>query len=250
MAVGVCVFHAVTLWGQEFSASDAVGKSSFLDNKERIVNFGLKGGFTSALFLVPELTVNGLGIEEVQNNYRIGYFGSIFMRINFGRHFLQPEMSYNVNRCDITFDKPLSGDELTDPFSQEASISSDIHSIDIPVIYGYNFIKQGAYSLGVFGGPKIRYILAKQSKVDFQNFDVEDIHETLRPFNICVTMGVAVTISRVFFDFRYDIGLHNMSKRITYLPSAENEGSPQGDKAGISFKRRDNVLSFSLGVFF
>lgn len=73
---------------------------------DRRVNFGIKGGFTSSLFLVSDLILNGTVIDEVQNNYKIGYFGSLFMRINFNRHFLQPELSYTINRCNITFESP------------------------------------------------------------------------------------------------------------------------------------------------
>ena len=50
---------------------------------DRRVNFGVKGGFTSSLFLVSDLVLNGTVINEVQNNYKIGFFGSFFMRINF-----------------------------------------------------------------------------------------------------------------------------------------------------------------------
>lgn len=215
------------------------------------VNFGIKGGFTSSLFLVSNFSVNGVSIDEVQNNYKIGYFGSVFMRVNFDRHFLQPEISYNVNRCNITFEKPLPEEAAAGTIPVEASITSSIHSIDIPVIYGYNFIKQGPYSLAVFGGPKVRYIWDKKSKVTFENFDQQNIEEKLRPLNLSLTMGVAVTISRVFFDFRYDIGLHNISKRVTYkVPTTDNTVDETASTNEIRFHRRDNVLSFSLGVFF
>ena len=98
--------------------------------------------------------------------------------------------------------------------------------------------------LSVFGGPKLRYIMNKQSDIDFENFDQQNIQEYLQPLNVSFTIGVAVTVSRIFFDFRYDLGLHNMSKRITY------EVSPDaiGDSYEIHFNRRDNVLSFSLGI--
>lgn len=210
---------------------------------DRPVNFGMKGGFTSSLFLVSNLTLNGVTINEVQNNYKIGYFGSIFMRINFDHHFLQPEISYNVNRCNITFERPTSDDVPM----EMASITSSIHSIDIPVIYGYNVVKESPYSLAVFGGPKLRYIWNKKSEVTFENFEQQDLSEKLRPLNVSFTLGVAVTISRVFFDFRYDIGLHNISREVIYEHSS-NEENPSTDK--IRFHRRDNVLSFSLGIFF
>lgn len=215
------------------------------------VNFGAKGGFTASLFLIPHFTVNGVSIDEVQNNYKVGYFGSLFMRINIGRHYLQPEVSYNVNRCNITFDKPLPEDTPEGIVAEQASITSSLHSIDIPVIYGYNFIKNGPYSLGIFAGPKLRCLLTHQSKVTFENFDQDNIQETLRRFNLSATFGVAVTISKIFFDFRYDIGLHNISKRIAYVvPADDGTIETQDAGKGMHFHRRDNVLSFSLGVFF
>ncbi len=218
----------------------------------RHINFGIKGGFTSTLFAVSDLTINGVKINEVQNNYKIGYFGSVFMRINFKRHFLQPEISYTINQCNITFEKPLTQESTTEQGTiQYASVTSSIHSFEVPVIYGYNIIKEGPYSLAVFGGPKFRYIWDKQSETTFENFDQQDINEDLYPINISFVMGVAVTISRVFFDFRYDLGLHNISKRVSYTPAIENNAGSEPDPSNqIRFHRRDNVLSFSLGIFF
>ena len=120
--------------------------------------------------LVSQFSVNGVPIDEVQNNYKIGYFGSLFMRINFDRHFLQPEISYNINRCNITFEKPLPENAASGALPEEASITSSIHSIDIPVIYGYNFVKEGPYSLAVFGGPKVRYIWDRKRRHRLREF--------------------------------------------------------------------------------
>lgn len=250
----ICLYltaFSATMWGQTPVVPGTYDEDHPKTRNDRAVNFGIKGGFTSSLFLVSNFSVNGVVIEEVQNNYKIGQFGSIFMRLNVGRHFLQPEISYNVNRCNITFEKPLTEDAPVGAIPEEASITSSIHSIDIPVIYGYNFIKEGPYSLAVFAGPKIRYIWDQKSKVTFENFDQQDIKEKLRPLNLSVTAGVAVTISRVFFDFRYDIGLHNISKSVTYgIPADGNAANEADSNNEIRFQRRDNVLSFSLGVFF
>lgn len=238
------LFFPATTWGQSHLVpGTAVEEPLKKHHHDRPVNFGIKGGFTSSLFLVSNLTLNGITIDEVQNNYKIGYFGSVFMRINFERHFLQPEISYNINRCNITFEKPAAEDAPL----EMASITSEIRSVDIPVIYGYNVIKEGPYSLAVFGGPKFRYIWNKKSEVTFENFDQQGIKERLRPLNLSFTLGVAVTISRIFFDFRYDIGVHNISRKVTYDDGVV-EGDPPADE--IRFHRRDNVLSFSFGVFF
>lgn len=239
------------MWGQHPSVPGTYDDDHPKTPNERSVNFGVKGGFTSSLFLVSNFSVNGVAIDEVQNNYKIGYFGSVFMRLNVERHFLQPEISYNINRCNITFEKSLPDDAPVGAIPEEASITSSIHSIDIPVIYGYNIIKEGPYSLAIFGGPKIRYIWSRKSEITFENFDQQNIKEKLRPLNLSITAGVAVTISRIFFDFRYDIGLHNISKHVTYDVSSNGNINTEADSNNeIRFNRRDNVLSFSFGVFF
>ena len=248
---GLCLLaFPAMMWGQAPAVPGTTDEEHLKSHHDRPVNFGVKGGVTSSLFLVSNFSVNGVAIDEVQNNYKIGYFGSLFIRINFDRHFLQPEISYNVNRCNITFEKPLPEGAPAGTVPAEASITSSIHSIDIPVIYGYNFIKEGPYSLAAFGGPKIRYIWDKKSEVTFERFDQLNIREELRPLNLSFTVGIAVTISRIFFDFRYDIGLHNISKRVTYEAPANNPADGSGSNNEIRFHRRDNVLSFSLGVFF
>lgn len=250
ICIWLLVFSAM-MWGQTSAVSGTYDKDYPKTRHDRIVNFGAKSGFTASLFLVSNFNVNGVAITEVQNNYKIGYFGSLFMRINADRHFLQPEISYSVNRCNITFEKTLPDDAPAGTIPKEASITSSIHSIDIPVIYGYNFIKEGPYSLAVFCGPKIRCIWDQKSKVTFDNFDQQNVKEKLRPINLSITTGVAVTISRVFFDFRYDIGLHNISKNVTYGVDADGDITTEAaDNNEIRFHRRDNVLSFSLGIFF
>ena len=99
MGLYLLAFPAM-MWGQTPVVPGTADEEHSGHHKETPVNFGFKGGFTSSLFLVSQFSVNGVPIDEVQNNYKIGYFGSLFMRINFDRHFLQPEISYNINRCN------------------------------------------------------------------------------------------------------------------------------------------------------
>ncbi len=211
----------------------------------RKVNFGIKAGFNSSMFLVSDFKIKDVTIDEIQNNFQIGYFGAFFMRINMKKHFLQPEISYNISRCEITFDK--LGSQHPDIEPEYASVASSIHSIDFPVLYGYNVVKEGPYGMSLFAGPKLRYIWGKQNTITFDNFDQKGIQEELYPFNVNVVVGVAVNISRIFFDFRYEQGLRNISKSVTY-DSLNPDGSL--GVSDITFRRRDNVLSFSLGVIF
>lgn len=216
------------------------------------INFGIKAGFTSSLFLVSDLSVNEVAIEEVQNNYKIGYFVSAFMRYNIKHFFLQPEVSYAINRCQLQIDQQIEPDILIDS-SKPVSIDSKIHSIDIPLLVGYNLISEYPYSMAVFAGPKFRYILNNNSEEEISNIKDISIDEEFRKITLSMTLGVNVTISKIFFDFRYDIGCHNISKKVnnTYIGQDLDQIVVNGiSPYQLNFKRRDNILSFSLGLFF
>lgn len=224
------------------SLSSVHAQNEWGHRRPKPVNFGIRAGFNSSMYLVSDLKIKDVTIHDYQNNYKIGYSGAVFMRVNFQRHYLQPEISYQISRCEIAFDK--LGSQLPIISPDYASITSKIHCVEFPVLYGYNIVKRGPYGLSVFAGPKIKYIWGKYNKISFDNFDQQDIHEELHPLNISVTVGTAVTISRIFFDFRYELGLNNISKSITY------NSLSSGAESEIIFDRRENVLSFSLGFIF
>ena len=137
--------------------------------KQPRFNLGVKAGFNSSMFMVSELKIKDVTIDEVQNNYKIGYFGALFMRINMKKHFIQPEVSYNVSKCEITFDKLGSQHPAIEP--DYASVQSVLHSVDFPVLYGYNVVKKGPYGMSIFAGPKLRYLWGKHNEITFKNFD-------------------------------------------------------------------------------
>ena len=147
----------------------------------------------------------------------------------------------------VAFTSPLIGPSTMDVISLMTSVKS---LPSFAIRDGFVVTPQITYSLAVFGGPKVRYIWDRKSDIDFENFDQVNIRERLRPLNLSFTVGVSVTISRVFFDFRYDMGLHNISKSVTYDIPADNNAADENTKNEIRFHRRDNVLSFSFGVFF
>ncbi|MEZ5005777.1 MAG: outer membrane beta-barrel protein [Bacteroides graminisolvens] len=101
--------------------------------------------------------------------------------------------------------------------------------------------------MSVFAGPKLKYIRTRKNDIEFENFGQQDVVEELRRFNVGMAAGVSVSISHIYFDFRYEQGFNNLTKSVTYTDATTTGGTSSGD---ISFKRRDNVLSFSLGVIF
>lgn len=230
------LFISVPFFAQEGTYDNI---NSSVNNRR--VNFGIKGGFSSTIYLISNLVYNDAKIDNVQNNYKIGYNTSLFLRFNMGKHYIQPEVSYYINRCEIQFNKNENAGKGIPP--DYASIKSKIQSFDLPILYGYNFIKQGIYGMSFFVGPKIKFNMKNQQDITFRNFDIENIDEKIYPVNFGFTAGISVYISKVFFDFRYDQIVHNISKSVSYT-------RPVGmDSFGeLKMHRRDNMLSFSLGV--
>ena len=212
-------------------------------NKNKQIKFGLKTGFNSSIYLISDFRIDGIKIKQTQNNYKIGYHITPFMRVYLNKkHFIQPELSYQIYRSELSFDKTQKNPELVPSYS---TINSELHNFELPILYGFNFISKNPYGMAFFVGPKVKYIWEKKSKITFNNFDLSELDEKIKPFNLGLVLGVGVNISQLFFDFRYEQSFFNLSKEISYNPQTENK------KTGKTvFDRRDSVISFSVGVLF
>lgn len=237
----ILLFITVFICLSGFAQNGESGKKE----KSSSVKFGFKGGFNSSLYIVNKFVIKDVTIDNIQNNYKVGYFGSLFMQINMKRHFIQPEISYAVGKSEIMFDK--KGSQHPDITPDYASIGATIHTAELAALYGYNFTLSGPYSMCFFVGPKVKYVWNDKCELDFVNFDQSNIEEKLYPINFSAVVGVGVKVSRIFFDFRYEAGVHNISKAVTY-ESVDAEG--EVETSNIIFKRRNNILSFSLGFLF
>ena len=189
--------------------------------EEPKINVGIKGGFNSSMYFTSRLELDGERMEDVQNNYKVGYFAALFFRVHMKRHFIQPEIMYNVYKGEIAFNKNQ--------------------------LYGYSFVKSRPYGMALFIGPKLEYVWKHKTDEEFEGFGHSGIKEELRPINISSVIGLGVNIANIFFDFRYEIGLTNISKSITY---EKNIDGVIFQEKGIFINRHRNVLSFSLGVIF
>lgn len=103
------------------------------------------------------------------------------------------------------------------------------------------------HGMALFIGPKLEYVWKHKTSEEFEGFGYSGIKEELHPINISSVIGLGVNIANIFFDFRYEIGLTNISKSIIY--EKDTDGIMSQEK-GIFINRHRNVLSFSLGVIF
>lgn len=210
---------------------------------DALINYGVKGGFSSTIYEVHDLVVDGQPISDYMTKSEISSFYTAFARVNIKRHYLQTEISYNISNYSIDF----SSDQWNSSAQphDKSTISTKIIGLEVPLYYGYHILKEGPYGLSLYIGPKAKFILTDYSNHTFNNFPYTHIEENIQPINFSLMAGLGINISRVFFDFSFEYGLHNISNGFTTIDIEENISS---DK--LIFNRRKNVLSFSIGFMF
>lgn len=208
-----------------------------------LFNYGVKGGFSSTIYEVHELTVAGMPINNYTARSEISSFYTAFARVNMQRHYLQTELSYNISNYSIDFgsDQWKSSARSYD----KSAISTKIIGLEIPLYYGYHIQREGPYGLSVYIGPKAKFVLTDYSRHVFDNFPYTHIEESIYPINFSLMAGLGISISPVFFDFSFEYGLHNISNGFI---TTDIEGDQSRDN--LVFNRRKNVLSFSVGFMF
>lgn len=208
-----------------------------------LINYGVKGGFSSTLYEINELTIASQPINEHMAKSEISSFYTAFVRLNMKRHYIQTEASYNISNYTIEF-ATGQWNPAAMPHDKSA-ISTQIIGVEVPLYYGYHILREGPYGMSFFIGPKAKFILMDYSSHTFENIPYSQITESINPLNFSLMTGFGVNIARVFFDFSFEYGLHNISKGFNTIDIKENESTQD-----MVFNRRKNVLSFSVGFMF
>lgn len=208
--------------------------------QESKVNYGVKAGFSSTMYDIIRLEVRSAPISEYSAKSELSSFFTAFTRFNIKRHYIQTELSYNISNYSILF--PSNQWDPTLESSQQSAINTQINGLEIPIYYGYHILKDGPYGMSFYIGPKAKYVINGHSRYSFTNFPYSDIEEKILPLNYSLMIGLGVNINRMFFDFSFEYGLHNISQGIK---SVDSDGAQYTQ--GIIFDRRKNVLSFSFG---
>lgn len=203
---------------------------------DQLVNYGVKAGFSSTIYDIDLLSIATVPISEYTTKSEISSFFTAFARFNIKRHYVQTEVSYNISNYSIYF--PISEWNPQSDEPGQSIISTQINGIELPLYYGYHVLKEGSYGMSFYIGPKAKFVIDEHSRYKFHNLPYDNIKESIQPINFSLMVGLGINISRVFFDFSFEYGLHNISRGIT---------TSDGTTGNIVFDRRKNVLSFSVG---
>ena len=178
----------------------------------------------------------GLRIGVQANTYHNIRFNIEGYDYNNTRLFVQTEAMLSTEKHNFSFEpeNEQPGTILTTP----PRYRQTNYSMQVPLLIGYNFVNSAPYKMGVFTGPKARFLFTSLSKQDFDNFDFGEAKEYLDPLTYSWVLGLEVNIANLCFDFVDETGRSNVAKYI-FVPESGKR---------YRFDRNINALSFSLGV--
>jgi hypothetical protein len=216
-----------------------------LHKADKVFNWGGKIGCNSLFSNIGSLSINDVQMENVQQKYKVGYQASLFGRVNIDRFFIEPSVTWQHAESDIFFDIPTEYDDTQRSVYDiypENRLRYKYKTVEIPVMIGYNIVKEDQYALSLSAGPAIRYNYKLDLNTSLkESFTVDEDENT--PLGLGISLGVGASIGRLFLDFVYQFGINEVDSEFHKIKTAENEWT-------LQLKKRTNVLNFSLGFMF
>ena len=203
-------------------------------------NFGAKAGFQAIAYNNPIFEIEGYEFDtNTLHSNKIGYTVAPFVRLARNRVYAQAECVFGIARHSFDF-KEIPTGEGSGIIPNQTTYNLRTLCLQVPIVVGYDIIHEKNYAMGIFTGPKTKFIFTSCSRQEFKHFKHEGLEEILNDKCYYWEIGLGVKIGHVFFDFIYDWGITKASK---YIVSNSKETKFRSD-------RRDNIFSFSVGVIF
>lgn len=157
------------------------------------LHYGLKAG----------INYNSDSFEEVTNDLlngaktKTGYHAGIWFRAKIPGLglYIRPEIVYTELNNDVNYNN----------FLQSVPTDYKFRKIDVPVLFGKQFLKIG----NVFVGPSFQYIMSS-------DFGINDLKEiSIDHFTMGIQLGVGLEFGRLGIDARYERGLSSIETSFT-----------------------------------
>jgi hypothetical protein len=227
LLTGVCILF---LLGSPIS-----GQEQYNFNR-RTVNWGFKVGLNANAVRY----LSGVRGEEKLNNLsfrnRTGVTTTGFLRINFERFFIQPEVSWNTLDKNILFS--LSSEESS---TQVIELSFKTQTVNASGLIGYNITKTGPFLFNVYAGTSLHYKYDARYTILPSKSEYYDFNPGRNAFGV---VGFSMNIANAHFDIRYALGILPTDidfNQIAYKPDRLE---------GVILHKGENLLGFSFGVMF
>lgn len=172
------------------------------------LNIGLRGGLTTA-----KISTNLS--ENFASDNHLGYQGGAFVRLNFNRLYVQPELIYNLR--STTLDYTVGSDIGFD--GAGINYEMELGTFDIPVLLGFKMVDTKLFNVRLFVGPEISFSTSKKLNYEYttgeggESGDGDGGPLTLDDFNSStwyLQAGAGVDVLFLTFDIRYEKGLSDL----------------------------------------
>ncbi len=166
----------------------------------QIPNFGIKAGFNSS-----KLTSD---INEYNEESILGYNAGVFLRLNLGKAYIQPEAYFTRKGGKLKFNPTI------DPGVGTIDNKIKLNTLDIPILLGYKIIDLKIAKLRINAGPVASFILNKE--VDVKIGEGQSSSEPLSKNDFKnaiwgIQAGAGIDISQFTIDVRYEWGINDIS---------------------------------------
>ena len=204
-----------------------------------IVNFGVKAGLNALSSTSYEVYSGDVLLDNNSQTNKYGYLFNVFARINLDRFFMQPEIEWSHYRQELNFALPLSLEENT--YGHKQTLEVGENSVILYALTGYHIVRNGPYVINCYIGGAIR--ANYKTEYEFKNrFSHTEYNN--RRYNYEGIIGSSLNIGIIHFNIRYHFNFPNTNIKMSDI---DNVGDSYQD---ISFKKNENILSFSCGVMF
>ncbi|MCC8145836.1 MAG: PorT family protein [Bacteroidales bacterium] len=211
------------------------GYGQRVPRSQKPLNVGFKVGLNAISSTGFDVYSEGELVNGSQTN-KTGYNANAFFRINLDHFFMQPEFEWHLYKQDFSFSIPTGEDNAG---SIPYDISQDLQTFNINILVGYSIIKNGPYVFNAYAGPSFKYNY--YSKLDISDKVFRNTDAKYKSYGI---LGLSFSISKFFVDMRYEISIVN-----TDIDFSDYTNIPERLQ-NVCFKKNENILSFSCGMFF
>lgn len=159
---------------------------------EMPINLGIHGGVSSNRIKLKDLNVRG---SEANTGYMLG----AFMRVNFGKIYLEPSLNFSHKKSTVEGVKE-------DAAGSRENFDLKMNTFDIPVMLGFQVLDLSVVKLRAFLGPQLSVGSIKNLK---KLGDVSADKTNWRG-----KVGVGVDVWKLTFDVDYEKGFSKLSHEL------------------------------------
>jgi hypothetical protein len=211
------------------------GNQSFAQSER--FNYGFKIGL-NALSTMRYNTYYAGVKDSIPGSYtdRNGYLVGAFFRVNYSRLFLQPEVAWNYHQQICGFWIPDASNSKN--YSSKA-LNINMDAVNTNLLLGYGIIKNKPFLFDAYIGASLKWTY----KIKYEISEEHQYSGKSDFFCYAGVVGFSVHISKLYFDFRYEINQPNTNLNFN------NIDMPEAYK-GVFLEKNENILSFSVGMMF